>query len=219
MAISIRKATSDDVQDVARIIDLSARAQLVLDSFKGEQKVPCTAFAFPYPEEERIDKITWLCLNAEGIGSHYSKFKVSEIDGRVAGGLCTFTRGEDSTAKYLKALREMGYGYLDIMAILWRGLPYLRAHPPILKDTLVVEYVATFPEYQRRGVITALLQDAIEKAKSEGFPRMQVSTFIGNVSAQGAYEKVGFRVDKEYTNRSHEKVYGSPGETRLVLDL
>lgn len=219
MAIMIREATPDDVKDVARIMDLSGRQQLVLDSFKGEQKEPCWAFTFPGPEEERLEKIGWLFLNARRLGMHYSRFKVAEIDGRIAGGLCTFTRDQDSAALYVKAFREMGYGYLDIMAGFYRGQAYFRAHPPVLKDTLVVEYVATFPEYQRRGVITALLEDAIGKARSEGFPRMQVTTFIGNISSQRAYEKAGFTVDEQRTNRSHEKLYGSPGMMRLILEL
>lgn len=219
MTISIRQAMPNDARDAARIIDLSGRAQILLDSYKGEQKEPCWAFTFPGPEEERIDKIAWLVLNAERLGMHYSNCKVAEIDGMIAGGLCTFPRGQDSALLYIKAFRNMGYGYMDILAGFYRGQAFFRAHPSTLKDALVVEYVGTFPEYQRRGVLNALLEDAIEKARSEGFPRMQVSTFIGNVAAQRAYEKVGFRVDKECTNRSHEKRYGSPGEKRLVLDL
>jgi GNAT superfamily N-acetyltransferase len=219
MAISIREAVPGDVEDVARISDLSGRQQIVLDSFKGEQKVPCWAFTFPGPEEERLEKIGWLFLNAESLGMHYSRYKVAEIDGRIAGGLCTFTKDQESATLYVKNFREMGYSYLDILAGFYRGQAYFRAHPPTLKNALVVDYVATFPEYQRRGVITALLEDAIANARTEGFPRMQVTTFIGNISSQGAYEKVGFRVDKEGTNRSHEKLYGSPGMMRLVLDL
>jgi hypothetical protein len=39
------------------------------------------------------------------------------------------------------------------------------------------------------------------------------------VSAQRAYEKVGFSVDKEIINRRFEKLFGSPGQIRLILEL
>ncbi|MEW6553947.1 MAG: GNAT family N-acetyltransferase [Actinomycetota bacterium] len=69
------------------------------------------------------------------------------------------------------------------------------------------------------GVITVLLEDAIEKAKSEGYPRMQVTTWIGNLASKKAYEKVGFKVDKEKTHKSFEELYGSPGQVRLMLEF
>jgi GNAT superfamily N-acetyltransferase len=219
MAVSLRCAEPSDVENVARIMDLSGRQQLVCESFVGEQKEPCWAFMFPLPEEERLEKIGWLFLNADRLSTHYSRFKVAEIDGKIAGGLSIYTEECDKIPLWIKTWRKMGYSTIEIAAILWRALPYIRAHPSTLEKTLVVDFVATLPDYQRRGVITALLEDAIEKARNEGFPRIQVVTFIGNVSAKGAYEKVGFRVDKEITKRSHEKLYGSPGKIRLVNKL
>jgi GNAT superfamily N-acetyltransferase len=149
----------------------------------------------------------------------YSRFRVAEIDGRIAGGLCTHTEDHDTFSLEVNAARHIGLSYPEIVAGFWRLLPYYRVHIPILENTLVVEFVATFPEFRRRGVITALLEDAIDKARREGYPRLQVTTFIGNVTAQRAYEKVGFRVDKERTGRSCEKLFGSPGQVRLTLEL
>jgi len=217
--ITIRKAVPEDANYVARIMDLAGRQQLVCKSFEGEQKEPCWATMFPGSEEERLNKISWLFLNAERIIPHYSRCKVAEIEGEIAGGLTTHTKEHDILTNWEKAWHQMGLSYPEIIAIFWRGSCYLRAHPSLFKDALVVEYVATLPEYQRKGVITALLEDAIEKARSEGYSRMQVTTFIGNIRAQKAYEKAGFKVDKERINRSHEKRYGSPGHMRLVLEL
>jgi GNAT superfamily N-acetyltransferase len=219
MAISIREALPSDVEQVARIMDLSGRQQLVLDSFVGEQKEPFWFFMFPFPEEERLKKIGWLFLNADKLFAYYSRFRVAEIDGEIAGGLCTYTEEYDKIPLWIKAWREMGYGYKEIAAIMWRSLPYFLANPSTHKNTKVVNEVATLPAYQGKGVITTLLEDVIEKARNEDFSRMQVATCIGNVSAKGAYEKAGFRVDKEITKRSHEKLYGSPGKIRLVLNL
>ena len=217
--ITVRQAVPEDAEYVARIMDLAGRQHLVLPSFEGEQREPGWATMFPGSEEERLDKIGWLFLNAEELIPHYSRCKVADIDGVIAGGLTTHTEEHDKLLSWVRAGREMGLSYPEIIGVYWRMLPYFKVHPPILKDTLVIEYVATFPEYQRRGVITALLEYAMEQARDEGFPRMQVTTLIGNISALKAYEKVGFRVDTERTNRSHEKRYGSPGQVRLILEL
>jgi len=217
--ITIRQAVPEDVEYGARIIDLASTQQLELPSFKGEQKINNWAVAFPGSEEKRLEILARYFLNAEKLSTHYSRFKVAEVDGRIAGGLCTHTKEHDSFSAWTRAAHDVGFTYPEIIAIYWRMLPFYRTHLSILKDTLIVEYVATFPEFQRRGVITALLADAIEKAKSEHFPRMQVITFIGNLASKGAYEKVGFRVDKESTNKSFEKLFGSPGQVRLVLTL
>ncbi len=217
--ITIRKAAPEDVEYGARIIDLASTQQLELPSFKGEQKVNNWAVAFPGPEEKRLEILARYFLNADKLSTHYSRFKIADVDGRIAGGLCTHTREHDKFSTWTRTARDLGFNYPQIIAIYWRMLPFYRTHLPILENTLVVEYVATFPKFQRRGVITALLEDAIEKAKSENYPRMQVITFIGNLASKKAYEKVGFRVDKESTHKSFETLFGSPGQVRLVLNF
>ncbi|MBN2028241.1 MAG: GNAT family N-acetyltransferase [Actinobacteria bacterium] len=217
--IKIRSAVPEDAEYGAMIIDLAGTQQFELPSFKGEQKVPLWATSWPVPKEERLERLGWLFMNAVKVSTHYSKFKVAEIDGRIAGGLCTHTREHDRLNAWLRAWRKMGFSYMEIIAGYMKWMPFYRTHLPILENTLVVEFVATFPEFQRRGVITALLEDAIEKAKSEGYPRMQVTTWIGNLASKKAYEKVGFRIDKEKTHKSFEELYGSPGQVRLILEF
>jgi RimJ/RimL family protein N-acetyltransferase len=41
----------------------------------------------------------------------------------------------------------------------------------------------------------------------------------GNTPAQRAYEKVGFRVDRDYGDPSFEDFFDSPGMTRMLLEL
>jgi len=219
VAALIRGAVPGDVETLSRIIDLAGRAWIQLDSFEGEQKEPLMATIFPGPERERFEKTGAIVLKAERYFMHYSRFRVAEVDGRIAGGLCTHTKGEDSLAQAVRALRVAGCGYPEIAAVVHRCLPYLRACPSKSADALVVESVATFPEFRRMGVATALIEDVIDRARSEGFPLVQLAVFIGNVSAQSTYEKAGFRVDRQLTNRGHEKRYGSPGCMRLTLEL
>lgn len=219
MAVLIRGAVPGDVETLSRIIDLAGRACIQLDSFEGEQKEPLMATIFPGPERERLEKTGAIVLKAETYFLHYSRFSVAEVGGKIAGGLCTHTKGEDSLARSVRALRVAGCGYPEITAAVYRCLPYLRACPSKSADALVVESVATFPESRRMGVATALIEDVIDRAQSEGFPLIQLAVLIGNISAQLAYEKAGFRVDRQLTNRGHEKRYGSPGCKRLTLEL
>lgn len=210
MALSVRSAIPDDVKYVPGLEDMASKANARISAYE---------VMFPGTVEQRLEKIGWLFLNGKRVWSHYSHYQIAEWDGRVAGMLCTFHKDLDKTWLWRKTLREMGYNNPQLLALVWRMLPCLRVDPARPKDTLIVGSAATLPEFRRRGVITALLESAIDQGRKENYPRMQISVYIGNDAAQGAYEKVGFKVTDEYTNRAFMKRFGPPGARRLIIDL
>src|SRR5436305_86715 len=52
-----------------------------------------------------------------------------------------------------------------------------------------IENVAALPEYRRRGLVTALLNEALRQGHEHGCKLAQITTVIGNDSAQAAYLK------------------------------
>jgi GNAT superfamily N-acetyltransferase len=83
----------------------------------------------------------------------------------------------------------------------------------------VVENVATFPRFRGRGLINLLLERMLQEGRDRGHNRAQINIMTGNVPAQRAYEKVGFRVDRDYGDPSFEDFFDSPGMTRMLLEL
>ena len=74
------------------------------------------------------------------------------------------------------------------------------------------------PAHRRKGIVDSLLETIIEKGKRLGFKRTQINIYIGNVAAQRAYEKHGFKIIDEKRDPYFEEQIGSPGMARLLLD-
>ena len=63
------------------------------------------------------------------------------------------------------------------------------------------------PSHRRRGVVTALLEAAIEWCRHQGHPELLVWVNAANAPAIAAYEKVGFRstgVSQPFPNRPEQ---------------
>lgn len=150
---------------------------------------------------------------------HCTKFLVAEVDGRVAAGLSAFSREEAGNRHFGRAFAEVGWEKPDFLAMAERMSPYLKVDPPKPDGVWVVENVAAFPQFRRRGLINRLLEEALELGRSRGHALAQVSIITGNTPAQRAYEKVGFRVYREYADPSFQAFFGWPGMTCLRLPL
>jgi hypothetical protein len=60
-------------------------------------------------------------------------------------------------------------------------------------DALRVEWVATRPEFRRRGLVFALLMRLLDDARAGGLREAYVGTAIGNAGALGVYQKRALR--------------------------
>jgi ribosomal protein S18 acetylase RimI-like enzyme len=82
-----------------------------------------------------------------------------------------------------------------------------------------VENVATLPEFRRRGLVDRLMEEILERGRRRGATESDISVFIGNDSAQRAYEKCGFAVIAERHDPEFESVYRTPGTRTLRRSL
>lgn len=173
----------------------------------------------PGPTPERLGQMERL-LNAEARSwFHHSFYDVAEVDGRVAASLCAFSKEEGRARWLVAALREIGWDDADLVAMGERLQPVIRVEPRIPAGAWVIENVAAFPEFRRRGLVNALLERAIEKGRTRGHDHFQIGCVIGNETARAAYEKTGFRVTDEKTDDEFERAFGSPGMWRMTLKL
>lgn len=208
--ITIRRATPRDAGPVAELIDLAALAH-----------APRTALelVFPGTVRERLEKLEWLFLNEEQNVNHFSRFFVAEVAGRVAASMCTNTRESNSILVWRRALRGMGFTYGEMGAMAWRLRPYMKVKPHFTKDSLIVDNVATFPEFRGLGAARSLLETAVRRAGEGGYPRLELECQVGNDAALRIYEGAGFRVTEVRTHPSWERALGTPGVLRMTLEL
>ncbi len=119
--------------------------------------------------------------------------RVAEIDGAVVGVLASFeARAGDRLAR-----RFLGLSVVRMPAWRWpMVLRHLRAsskmtpQPPA--GALYVDALAVADGARRRGVATALLDDAIERAREAGAAGVALDTGLENKDAQALYEASGF---------------------------
>ncbi len=171
------------------------------------------------PTPDRLEQVEGLVRAQTRSMFHYSFYRVAEVDGEVVASACTYHKESPSIREFIGALEETGWDRGDLEEMGERMGPFLAVNPSIPDDALIVENVATLERFRRRGLTTALVEDAISRGHREGFPSMQLSCFIGNIPAERAYEKIGFEVVDRYSSRPFEEIFGCPGMSRMTLCL
>ena len=83
----------------------------------------------------------------------------------------------------------------------------------LIVDELHIQNVATAPAYRRRGVAAALLDHALDQARSLGCRRALLEVRVGNVGAIALYRRFGFR------DLAQRRRYYPDGEDALVMTL
>jgi translation initiation factor 4G len=151
--------------------------------------------------------------------AHYSLFKVAEVDGVPAAGMCGFFENELGPASMMAGAAEVnqkiGRSVEDIAAGWERSkaiMGIIMEHEP---GAWVVEHVATKPEFRRRGLVERLVHETLDEGRERGAKTADIGVLIGNDPAQRAYEKCGFRVVIAKRDAEFERVYGSPGARML----
>src|ERR1700735_550636 len=107
-----------------------------------------------------------------------------------------------------------GGGILPTVAPIWTA-----CMPPDIGADFAIENVATLPHYRRRGLVGALIYEALRNARERGCRLAQITTYIGNDAAQRAYEKSGFSVLDQKRCSELQKILGVPGFVRLTREL
>jgi ribosomal protein S18 acetylase RimI-like enzyme len=147
---------------------------------------------------------------------------IAEADGRAAAGLGGYDPkicGYEALYQAIPAvLKKMGHSGPDPEANK-RAERVLCCIPEDTEGAWIIDSVATVPEYRRKGLIDRLLAAILEKGRQEGFQRAQISIYIGNRTAQHAYEKHGFKIVDEKRHPDFEAEIGSPGMARMLRNL
>jgi ribosomal protein S18 acetylase RimI-like enzyme len=154
---------------------------------------------------------------------HHSTFIVAEVDSRPASALCGYIDAElgGPTLRMagIEANEKTGRTEEEAAAGFERAKSIMNVIPEHAPGAWIVENVATLPEFRRRGLVDRLMEEILERGRRRGAPVADISVFIGNDSAQRAYEKCGFAVIAERHDPEFESVYRTPGTRTLRRSL
>ncbi len=214
MDIDIRSAKPDDAPFLAWVMLTAARSHNkygAWEHYVGGTQEDCLSFLRLIATTQKLHLF------------HYSTFIVAEVNGQKAGALSGYDPKELGMRAFAKAMPEviqkLGWTEDYQKAALERHLPFMACTPDDADGAWIVESVAVHPEYRKKGVINLLLQEVLNRGKKNGFKLAQIGVIIDNKPARRAYEKQGFKFDREKRDSSFEKIYGSPGIARLLLHL
>ena len=213
MDVVIRPARLEDSEFLAWLILTAGRAHVT----KGIWEVILGG-----TEQECLKFLNLLAVTVTPHLFHYSCYLMAEADGKPAGGLGGYDPkklGYDALQRAMPEVFEKSGLTGPNPEADKRAERVLCCIPDEAPDVWIIDSVATVPAYRRKGVADRLLTAILEKGRQEGFRRAQISIYIGNRSAQRAYEKHGFKIVDEKRHSDFEAEIGSPGMARMLKNL
>lgn len=209
---TIRRGTRKDVDFLAWVMLESSRSHVgrgIWDLIIGGDDAQC------------LDYLRRLALAEPKSLCHHDNFRIAEVDGRAASALCVFDPREGGWASVVQAMtcvqRDLGWTEADVASSRARMEPVRACFIPDGDEDWCIEFVATRPEFRRRGLVDALLTAAIEEGLAQGSKLAQITLLAGNDHAQAAYEKCGFHLHEECGSEEFRRAMGGAAAFRSML--
>jgi ribosomal protein S18 acetylase RimI-like enzyme len=215
MAVRIRRGDANDAEFLAWVTLSASRGHLkrgLWDVIVGAGESGC------------LDYLKRLSLAEPRSLYHYESFLVAETDGAPAAALCGFVNTRDAWSivgeAMAKVQRELGWTESEATSSYQRIAPIWNAcMPPDIGADFVIENVAALPQYRRRGLVNALIEEALQDACQHRCGLAQITLYIGNHAALSAYKKSGFEFRDEKRCSELENILAVPGFLRLTKSL
>ncbi len=214
MSYLIRSATVYDVDLLARVVLLASRSHVTTGVWD---------LAIPGTDQDRLRAISAALTTDEPSWCHHSNFIVAEVEGQPVAALSAYPANAELFLPleqiFVKAFQAVGYGDDEVGQAFQRMMVFVETHVEDEEGAWIIEWVATLPEFRRRGLVHEMLLDRLDEGRKRGHARAQIAVLIDNLSAQKAYENVGFAVAFEKTSKDFEAKVGAPGIARMMMDL
>jgi ribosomal protein S18 acetylase RimI-like enzyme len=215
MATRIRPATAADVPFVAWVMLAASRSHLPFGAWDH----------YVDGNEARVlSLLERMAAQDEPSFCRWERFLVAEVDGTPAAALSGYTTrdpGLRDPGPALAAASRAALGW-DERAMRAGGdrlATFLTCVSEPAPETWAVEWVATRPEYRRRGLVHDLLPAIMQRGRDLGFRESQIMVLLGNTPAQRAYERAGYRVVEEKRDPEFQRVMGCPGIACMTRSL
>ena len=201
--LTIRPASPDDAELVVRLIQMSMG--VLADYLFGGVRRP-------------VDEILAGLYKFETNRYSWSRTDIAEWDGEAVGMVINYPGGET----FSRSLAT-GFGlfrlcnFFDVMRLAMRALS-IASGIENKRDEYYIANLAVLPQYQGRGIGSALLTHVEEKAKGSGLQKCSLIVDTEKPAARRLYESSGYQVvyTKTYSGDAED---AHAGYFRLVKDL
>jgi ribosomal protein S18 acetylase RimI-like enzyme len=175
--VRVRKARQEDAVVAARLLFESAPDMYMRFSGGRERALATLERAFNEPGNLASGDVTW----------------VAELDGRPAAVMAGFPVAQAAVrSRAYLGLTLRGtpfWRWPGVLRLYWLGG---RASPAPRNDSFYIDALATDPEFRRRGLARALLDEAERQARAHGLPAVSLDTTMNNDGARALYASAGY---------------------------
>jgi ribosomal protein S18 acetylase RimI-like enzyme len=213
-AIQIRRAQADDAAFLAQVMLSASRGRLpkgIWDLRIGAGECAC------------LDYLRRLALAEPPSLCHYSAFFIASVGDHPASALCGFDPRGGAWSLVAEAManvqRDLNWSQAELDASNQRLAPIWQCFLPDTGADWGIEFVATLPEYRRRGLAGLLLDQVLREGVARGSKLAQLVTFLGNDAAVSVYLRAGFRIADEKRCDALLAALNAPGFVRLTRTL
>jgi len=213
MDLEIRPAQASDADFLSWVILTAGRAHVkkgIWEIILGEPEEKCLYFL----KQLSVTKIPHYF--------HYTCYLLAETGGMPVAGLGGYDPAVLGNSALWQALPEVfkkAGGYTPDTFVSAGSPKIVKCIPNPVEGAWVIDSVATIQEFRRKGIVSKLLEEILEKGRQQGFRYAQINIYIGNIAAQRLYEKHGFKIIEEMRDPYFEAQIGSPGMARMLRDL
>lgn len=206
MATEIRAGRAEDAAFIAHTVLLSQR---------GPRPRGWFDFALAQDEPRVLEFLGKLAVAKPRSWYHASQFLVAEADGKPAAALCAMPAREVRDTMRA-AIEEVALASgLSAAEIFARGAYARGCWVQGGEQDWLIEHVASQPAARGRGLMQALIAEALSAGKAAGFATASISFLIGNDAAERCYTKAGFSFAEEKRDPAFEAMTGSAGFRRF----
>jgi ribosomal protein S18 acetylase RimI-like enzyme len=195
----IRPAAHDDEEAVARLLYETATGMYDIYAGGAGRALRILSAAYRRPGNSASREIV----------------AVAELDGLVAGALAAFpvAEGDRRASRFLRVTlaRTPPWKWPATLRIFHTGADLTPAPP---ENAVYVDALATGDRFRRRGVASALLEEAERQARAAGLAWVALDTAATNAGAQALYERAGFEVTERKPPKG--RIPGIVGYARAV---
>ena len=196
-------------------------AWVILTAFRSHLEKGFWDFMRPGSDEDLLRYIEALTTSKAPHWAQLPLFIVAEVDGGPAAALSGYFEAEHGGMRLRDGMAEAdtATGQAPDPEAIERALTIRNVAPEHVPGAWIIEDVATRPEFRRQGLVDTLMQEIMERGRRRGATVSDISVFIGNDSAERAYEKAGYAVVEERRHPEFEAVYKTPGVRTLRRSL
>jgi ribosomal protein S18 acetylase RimI-like enzyme len=203
----IRQGRADDADLIAHTILLAQR---------GPRPLGWLDIALAQAEPQVLDFLAKLAVAKPRSWYHVSQFLIAEIDGKPAAALCAMPSRETRDTMRA-AIEEVALASgMSAAEIFTRGAYARGCWVQGGEDDWLIEHLASQPAARGRGLVQALIAQALSAGKAAGFSHASITFVIGNDAAERCYAKAGFAFAEEKRDPAFEVLTGSPGFRRFA---